>query len=167
MDDRTIVVFVGSDELVMLVRLAVAAVCGAALGLERRHRRLKPTGMRTMSLITMGAAIFMLIAKFGFPDGVSESVRIAAGVVSGVGFLGAGIMFLSRTGVKNVTTAATIWIAAGIGLAAGAGLFVLAGVATLVVLLLLVASPIDEAEEGENGESEAPDDEPVDAPKEN
>lgn len=158
MEDTPVVVFRMNDELVMLARLGVAAACGILLGLERRRKPQHPTGIRTMAVITSGAAVFMLVSKFGF-NGEADSSRIAAQVVSGVGFLGAGIMFLNRNRVRNLTTASTIWLAAGVGLAAGAGLFVLAGAATLGSVAVLYLIPARNRDVTDSNES---DDEPDD-----
>ena len=148
---------------VILARLGLALLCGAALGLERRDRPLNPAGVRTMALISVGTAVFMLVSLFAFGEGIDTS-RVAAQVVSGIGFLGGGIMFLAAGRVRNLTTAATFWIAAAIGLAAGGGQIVLAGAGTAIALALLYAvrfreaprqadgEQVDEKQEEQNGE---------------
>ena len=125
--------------LVILARLGLALACGAVLGFERRERPLNPAGVRTMALICVGTAVFMLVSLFAFGEGIDTS-RVAAQVVSGIGFLGGGIMFLAAGRVRNLTTAATFWLAAAIGLAAGGGQIVLAGAGTAVALVLLYAA---------------------------
>ena len=149
-----VVVFNASDELVMLARLGVALACGVVLGLERRRRMYHPAGIRTMALITGGSAVFMLVSQFAF-DESSDPGRVAAQVVTGVGFLGAGVMIFSRGRIRNLTTAASIWIAAGVGLAAGAGLFVLAGATTIsMAIILYVIRPRPTSRLDENDEND-------------
>jgi putative Mg2+ transporter-C (MgtC) family protein len=137
--------------LVVLARLGLALLCGAALGFERRDRPLNPAGVRTMALVTVGAAVFMLVSLFAFGEGIDTS-RVAAQVVSGIGFLGGGIMFLAAGRVRNLTTAATFWLAAAVGLAAGGGQIVLATAGTAVGLALLYAVRLREMRNGANGE---------------
>lgn len=126
-----------------MLRLLLAAALGAVIGLERELRR-KPAGLRTNILIALGSALFTTISlqvsnAGGTPD------RIAAQVVSGVGFLGAGAILRSGINVHGMTTAATIWVNAAIGMAAGAGEYAMASVATLVTLIVLVILPPVEA----------------------
>jgi putative Mg2+ transporter-C (MgtC) family protein len=123
-------------ELEMVLRLLLAATLGAVIGYER-ERAGKPAGLRTHVLICTGAALFTIAGIFGFTG--SDPARIAAGVVTGIGFLGAGAI-LHRRGeiVAGLTTAATIWAVAAIGLAAGAGLYLVSAVATAIVLIVLV-----------------------------
>lgn len=137
--------------LVVLARLGLALLCGAALGFERRDRPLNPAGVRTMALITVGTAVFMLVSLFAFGQGIDTS-RVAAQVVSGIGFLGGGIMFLAAGRVRNLTTAATFWLAASVGLAAGGGQIVLATAGTLIALALLYAVRFRETRDESNGE---------------
>jgi putative Mg2+ transporter-C (MgtC) family protein len=124
--------------------LGVAALLSAAIGLEREIRQ-KDAGLRTHALVGIGAALFMLVSKYGFTDVleprliVLDPSRVAAQIVSGIGFIGAGLIFVNRGSVRGLTTAASIWITAAIGAAAGAGLMVLAAVTTgiyFVVALL-------------------------------
>jgi putative Mg2+ transporter-C (MgtC) family protein len=126
-----------------VLRLLVAGGLGAAVGIEREMRR-KPAGLRTNTLIALGAALFTMISiqlntDSGTPD------RVAAQIVSGIGFLGAGTILRSGKNVQGLTTAATIWVNAGIGMAAGTGEFTLATAATVVTLLVLYALPSLEA----------------------
>jgi putative Mg2+ transporter-C (MgtC) family protein len=125
--------------------LAVALVLSAAIGLEREFRQ-KDAGLRTNTLVGVGAALFMLVSKYGFDDVLRDRLvvldpsRVAAQIVSGVGFLGAGLIFVRRDAVRGLTTAAAVWVTAAIGAAAGAGLLLLAALATgayFVVTLLL------------------------------
>ena len=122
-------------ELEMVLRLLLAAALGAVIGYQR-ERAGKTAGLRTNILICVGAALFTM-ASYGFGSAADPS-RIAAGVVAGIGFLGAGVIIRTGEGlVAGVTTAATIWAVAGIGLAAGAGLYLISAVATALVLIVL------------------------------
>ncbi len=124
-------------ELEMVLRLLLAAALGAIIGYQR-ERAGKQAGLRTHILISTGAALISLISIYGFGD-ASDPARVAAGVVVGVGFLGAGVILHRQGGiVAGLTTAATIWVAAGIGLAAGTGLYIIAAVATALVLGVLI-----------------------------
>ncbi|NBD24188.1 MgtC/SapB family protein [Paenibacillus glycinis] len=126
-------------EYVMLLRVVVAGICGLLIGYERKSR-MKEAGIRTHFVVAAGAALMMVISKYGFKDlqgGTSIALdpsRIAAQVVSGVGFLGAGMIFMQRQTVKGLTTAAGIWTTAGIGMAIGANLYVL-GIGVTVLIL--------------------------------
>lgn len=124
-----------SIELEMVLRILLAGVLGAIVGFQRQLVG-KPAGARTLGLISVGAATFSVISIISFPGG--DPSRIAAGVVTGIGFLGAGAILHRHGGVEGLTTAATIWAAAGIGLAAGAGLYIIAPVVTIMSLILLV-----------------------------
>ncbi|HEY0616932.1 MAG TPA: MgtC/SapB family protein [Kribbella sp.] len=122
-----------------LMLLLIAFVLSAVIGTERQVRQ-KSAGMRTHTLVGTGAAVFTLVSAFGFSNvpGTNVSLdpsRIAAQIVSGVGFLGAGVIFMRRDVVRGLTTAATIWMTAAIGMACGAGMPVLAVAATLLHLL--------------------------------
>ena len=125
-----------SPELEMVLRLLLAVGLAALIGLERQHAG-KPAGLRTHLLVCVGAALFTIASIYGFGEG-SDPARVAAGIVAGVGFLGAGAIISTREGILvGLTTAASIWAVAAIGLAAGAGLYILAPVATAVVLIVL------------------------------
>ena len=122
-----------------LVRCCAAALCGAMIGLEREIRA-KPAGFRTNILICLGSAMYMSVGLLLVHEGgerTNDSARIAAQVVTGVGFLGAGTIIQERGHVRGLTTAATIWVVAAIGIIAGAGFPVLAFVATCMVLVTL------------------------------
>ena len=132
----------------LVLRLFVAAVLGALVGLER-ERLEWAAGMRTHALVSLGSALFMVVSIFGFSDILSERhvvldpSRVAAQVASGIGFIGAGTIILRREVVKGLTTAASIWAVAAVGLAVGGGMFLAAGSATLLALALLVlAKPL-------------------------
>ncbi len=116
-----------------IARLVVAAILGAVVGLERQLTR-KPVGLRTYMLVSLGAALFTVISTLEFQG---DSARIAGGIVTGIGFLGAGSIIATRGQVHGVTTAASLWAVAGIGLAAGSGNHLLAIVAAILVFLIL------------------------------
>ena len=125
-----------------LLRLLLAAALGGAVGLEREFRH-KPAGLRTNMLIALGAALFSILsvelgAGAGSPD------RIAAQVVTGIGFLGAGAILRSGENVHGLTTAATIWVNAAIGMAAGLGSYEVATIAAAVTLGVLALMPVME-----------------------
>ena len=123
--------------LEMVLRLLLAAALGAAIGYQR-ERAGKQAGLRTHILISSGAALIALVSIYGFGS-ASDPARVAAGVVVGVGFLGAGVILHREGGiVAGLTTAATIWVVSGIGLAAGVGLYVVSTVATAIVLGVLI-----------------------------
>ena len=122
-----------------LVRAGAAALCGALIGLERELKA-KPAGFRTNILICLGSAMYMsvgLLLVHEAGEANSEPARIAAQVVTGIGFLGAGTIIKDRGQVRGLTTAATIWVVAAIGIIAGAGFPILAFVATIMVLATL------------------------------
>jgi len=122
-------------ELEMILRLLLATALGAIIGFQR-ERAGKPAGIRTYSLICIGSALFTIASALGFLG--AEPSRIAAGIVAGIGFIGAGTIMRRGEGIlEGLTTAATIWVVAGIGLAAGAGMYVIAPVATAIVLIVL------------------------------
>jgi putative Mg2+ transporter-C (MgtC) family protein len=127
--------------------LGLALLLSAAVGLEREVRQ-KNAGLRTHTLVGVGAALFMLISKYGFTDVlqprlvVLDPSRVAAQIVTGVGFLGAGLIFVRRDSVRGLTTAASIWVTAAIGSAAGAGLPILAALATAIYFVVALAFPI-------------------------
>lgn len=123
-----------------LIRLLVALLVGGIIGLEREFHA-KAAGLRTITLITIGAALFTIVS-FHFSPG--DPGRVAANIVVGVGFLGAGAILLSEGKVRGLTTASSIWVAAALGIAVGLGEFILAASGTLVVILVLwLLSPID------------------------
>lgn len=128
----------------LLLRIVVATLCGALLGLERT-KRFKEAGIRTYLLVACSAAAIMIISKYGFVDTAlgalpgsreADGARLAAQVVSGIGFLGTGMIFRNDNKVSGLTTAAGIWASAGVGLAIGSGMYVI-GVFTTVLILLL------------------------------
>ncbi|RXZ78902.1 MgtC/SapB family protein [Paenibacillaceae bacterium] len=127
-------------ELEYLLRVIVAGLCGALIGYERKNRN-KEAGIRTHFVVAIGASLMMVVSKYGFQDQLHwenlslDPSRIAAQVVSGVGFLGAGMIFLQRQTVKGLTTAAGIWASAGMAMAIGAGSYVLGVGVTILILI--------------------------------
>ena len=131
-------------QLAFLIRVLVATLCGGAVGYERT-KRLKEAGIRTHCLVCCASALIMIVSKYAFADlsvdGLffpgdrgADPARIAAQVVSGIGFIGAGTIIIHRQLVRGLTTAASLWATAGIGLAAGAHMYIVAGAATALTL---------------------------------
>lgn len=119
-----------------LIKLGVALLVGGLIGAERERHK-KAVGLRTLILISMGSAIFTIMSiRVGAVFG-GDHARIAANIVSGIGFLGAGVILEERGRVTGLTTAATTWLVAALGMAAGAGEYVLAGIATVITILVL------------------------------
>lgn len=134
----------------ILIRLLLGAFCGAIIGLER-ERKEWAAGMRTHMLVSVGATLYMIVSAYGFNEILThdkvalDPSRVAAQVVSGIGFLGAGtIIFLRQGIIRGLTTASGLWTVAGIGLAIGGGLYV-AGIATTVIALVIlwILQPIE------------------------
>jgi len=133
----------------LLLRLALAAILGSAIGIER-ERLIWAAGLRTHMLVSVGACLFMIVSAYGFAGVLGTHVildpsRVAAQVVSGVGFLGAGSIILRNEVVKGLTTAASMWAVAAIGLAVGGGLYLAAIAATVLILFILAGiKPLEE-----------------------
>ena len=127
-----------SSLLEMTLRFLLAAALGAGIGYQR-ERAGKAAGVRTHILVSSGAALFTLVSIYGFTGGTADISRVAAGVVVGVGFIGAGVIFrgLRGEGVAGLTTATSIWITAAIGLAAGTGMYLISVIATAVTVGVL------------------------------
>jgi putative Mg2+ transporter-C (MgtC) family protein len=124
-------------------RLLLATVLGAAVGLEREYRQ-KPAGLRTNMLIALGSALFTILSiAMGHDSGTAD--RIAAQIVTGIGFLGGGAILRSGNTVHGMTTAATIWVNAAIGVAAGMGQYALATATAVITLVVLGVLPPVEA----------------------
>jgi putative Mg2+ transporter-C (MgtC) family protein len=135
-----------------VLRLGLATLLGALVGLER-ERLERAAGIRTHAIVSLGSALIMLVSMYGFSDvlaGPNQRVqldvsRVAAQVVSGIGFLGAGVIIFRKSAVRGLTTAASVWAVAGLGLACGGGLFAAAGVTTTFLLALqMVLRPIEQ-----------------------
>jgi putative Mg2+ transporter-C (MgtC) family protein len=128
-----------SPEVEAGLRLLLAAVLGAVVGIQRELVH-KPAGLRTHILICMGSALFTVASIYGF-NGAVDPARVAAGVVTGIGFIGAGVIFRGMRGdrVMGITTAASVWVTAAIGICAGCGMYIISiisAVLTLVILLI-------------------------------
>jgi putative Mg2+ transporter-C (MgtC) family protein len=130
-------------ELTLALRLTLGLVLGAVIGFERELHR-QPAGFRTHSLVALGAALFTIVSAYAFPGPGSDPTRIAAQIVSGIGFIGAGTILQYRGHIRGLTTAASLWAVAAIGTAAGAGMFIMAVTGT--VLILVVLSLLDRVE---------------------
>jgi putative Mg2+ transporter-C (MgtC) family protein len=124
--------------------MAAGLVLGAVIGFERELHR-QPAGFRTHSLVAVGAALFTIISAYGFAGSAVDPTRIAAQIVTGIGFIGAGTILQHRGNVRGLTTAASLWSVAAIGMAAGAGMLAIAVAGT--VLILVVLSVLDRVEE--------------------
>ena len=129
-------------QLYYIARIVIAGICGIFIGLERKNRS-KEAGIRTHFIVACASALMMVFSKYGFGDIVSETVgskgadgaRLAAQVISGIGFLGAGMIFVHKNTVTGLTTAAGIWATSGVGLAVGAGMYVV-GIATSALIII-------------------------------
>jgi putative Mg2+ transporter-C (MgtC) family protein len=132
--------------LLQLEELLLAFVLSALVGLEREIRQ-KSAGLRTYTLVGVSAALFMLVSKYGFTDVlltgrvVLDPSRVAAQVVSGIGFIGGGVIFMRRDVVRGLTTAASVWLTAALGMACGAGLPVLAVTTTFIHFIIMFVFP--------------------------
>ncbi len=126
-------------EIELIFRIALAGLCGALIGYERMNR-LKEAGIKTHTVVALGSALIMVVSKYGFMDmyetfgTLNDPGRIAAQIVTGVGFLGAGMILIKKQTVSGLTTAAIIWTTSGIGMSIGSGLYLI-GVASTILLL--------------------------------
>ena len=124
-----------------MVRLLAALVLGAVVGLER-ERQERAAGLRTVTMVSLGSCLFTIVGAYGFTN--TDPSRVAAQIVTGIGFLGAGTIFLRKDLVRGLTTAATIWSVAAIGMAAGTAQYFVALFTTLLILsVLMVLKPIE------------------------
>ncbi|NMC57737.1 MAG: MgtC/SapB family protein [Eubacteriaceae bacterium] len=128
-------------QLLLLLKLVTSAFCGAVIGYERKNR-LKEAGIRTHMLVALGSALITIISIYGFADIIAQygytfdPSRIAAQIVTGVGFLGAGMIFVRKQAVSGLTTAAGIWATAGIGMAIGADMYFIGIAGTILVFVI-------------------------------
>lgn len=125
-----------SQDLIYSLQMVLAVVLGSVLGWQRA-RWGKSAGSRTFALVTAGATLFTILARFGFPENMTTSVQVAAQIVTGVGFLGAGIIFHRDDHVNGLTTAAGLWVAAAIGMAVALSFYKLAIVSTVLIFAVL------------------------------
>ena len=125
-----------SIDWVLIFRLVAAGLLGGIIGLEREFRA-KEAGVRTHFIVALGSALFMIISEFAFEGKQHDAARVAAQVVSGIGFIGAGVIIFQRNAVRGITTAAGLWVAAAIGLACGDGMYSVAIAAAVLTVLCL------------------------------
>jgi putative Mg2+ transporter-C (MgtC) family protein len=129
------------------LELGTAFLLSAAIGLEREVRH-KSAGLRTYTLVGTTAALFLLVSKYGFMDVLAKELvvldpsRVAAQIVTGIGFIGAGLIFVQGDRVKGLTTAATVWLVTAVGMACGAGLLLLALAVTLAYFVVAFVFPL-------------------------
>ena len=121
------------DMYVLITRIVIAGLLGGIIGAEREFRA-KIAGTRTHLLVAVGAALMMIVSRYGV-DGQGDPGRVAAQIVSGIGFIGAGAIMVNKHAVHGLTTAAGIWVAAGIGMAVASGMYAI-GIATTVISLI-------------------------------
>ena len=133
-----------SDYGELVVRLLLSVLCGCLIGYERKNRR-KEAGIRTHIIVCVASCLMMEISKYGFFDITSavadmraDGSRIASQIVSGIGFLGAGMIFVHKNSIKGLTTAAGIWATSGIGMALGAGMYFIGIVTTVMIVILQI-----------------------------
>lgn len=131
MEDLTL-----ATQLELTARLVVALVLGAVIGWERELQRM-PAGFRTHALVSLGAAIFTVVGAYAFVGSNPDPTRVAAQIVSGIGFLGGGAILHYGGTVRGLTTAASLWAVAAVGMAAGAGLLVMATISTALIIVAL------------------------------
>jgi putative Mg2+ transporter-C (MgtC) family protein len=133
--------------MLQITELGLAFLLSALIGIERELRR-KSAGLRTYTIVGVSAALFLLISKYGFdnvlvPGHVElDPSRVAAQIVTGIGFMGAGLIFVQGTFVRGLTTAATVWLVTAIGMACGAGLLVLATATTVLYFIIALGFPV-------------------------
>lgn len=125
----------------LVLRIGLSALFGALIGAERQHR-MKNAGVRTHLMVSLAAALMMIISKYGFSDIMGQAgytvdvSRVAASIITGMGILGGGLIFISKQGkVSGITTAAGVWVTVGIGMGIGAGMYIISIVTLLLVLL--------------------------------
>ncbi len=142
---NTIWTLIQDWQLHFIFRMLVSCLCGIAIGFERKNRA-KEAGIRTHCIVACASALMMIISKYGFGDLLNDTIypladvrldpsRMAQGIVTGVGFLGAGIIFIQRGAIRGLTTAAGVWATSGIGMALGAGMYTIGISGTALVLL--------------------------------
>ena len=127
----------------LLCRIIIAGICGGVIGYERKNRN-KEAGIRTHMIVALGASLIMIVSKYGFSDILGEQgialdpSRIAAQIVTGVGFLGAGMIFMRKNTISGLTTAAGIWATSAIGMSIGSGLYLLGIVTTVLIVVIQI-----------------------------
>ena len=146
----------------VLLRLIVAMILGMLIGIEREYHG-HPAGVRTMAMVSLGSCTFTAAGLYILPGHVTDPTRIAAQVVTGIGFLGAGAIFRADAGVRGLATAAAVWVVAALGMTVGFGLLLLAAGGTEIVLIgLTLVRPLEQRFFGQRGEQHRRrDDEPA------
>lgn len=140
--------FIETYHINLLIRIIIACVCGISIGFERKNRA-KEAGVRTHCIVACASALMMIISKYGFYDLITEAMengvdvrldpsRLAQGIVTGVGFLGAGMIYIRRGSIRGLTTASGIWATSGIGMAIGAGMYIVGIFATVIILCIQI-----------------------------
>lgn len=134
-----------NDQMIYILRIILAGICGIAIGMERKNRS-KEAGIRTHFVVACGAALIMIVSKYAFFDLIQggafgdvevrlDPSRVASTIASGIGFLGAGMIFVHKNTISGLTTAAGIWATSGVGMAIGAGMYVV-GIGAAIVILI-------------------------------
>ena len=123
----------------LMLRLVLSVVFGGLIGLEREVVH-KPAGVRTHMLVSLGSALFILIALISIPEGID---KIIAGIATGIGFLGAGTIFRSKSEVHGLTTAASIWAVAGVGITIGLGYYLMTAISVILILVVLQLNKLE------------------------
>ena len=129
-------------QLEYLIRIAIACLCGGIIGIERTLRQ-KDAGFRTHVIVALGASLMMVVSKYGFADSLAAGYdpapeRIAANIITGISFLGAGMIFVRGANIKGLTTAAGIWSTAAVAMAIGAGMYVTGIISSLIIVLIQI-----------------------------
>jgi putative Mg2+ transporter-C (MgtC) family protein len=125
-----------ATQIDLALRLALGLALGAIIGFERESHG-QPAGFRTHSLVATGSALFTIVSAYGFSGDLADPTRVAAQIVTGIGFIGAGTILQYRGQIRGLTTAASLWCVAAVGMAAGAGMLVISLVATALVVVIL------------------------------
>jgi putative Mg2+ transporter-C (MgtC) family protein len=128
--------FIAPEQGIIIFKILLSAILGFGIGWNRRSNE---AGIRTFTLITLGATIFTIISIMGFPENAetADQSRVVAQIVTGIGFIGVGVIWKTKNHLKGLTTAATIWVAAGVGIAVGVGMFTLAVLGQVLVIMIL------------------------------
>lgn len=134
--------FISEYQINMIFRILISCLCGIIIGFERKNRA-KEAGIRTHCIVACASAMMMIISKYGFEDVISiysqadvrlDPSRMAQGIITGVGFLGAGTIYVQRSNIRGLTTAAGLWATCGIGMSIGAGMYIIGFSSTLIIL---------------------------------
>lgn len=127
-----------SPEWIYLLRIFIACLCGGAIGVERTLRQ-KDAGFRTHIIVALGSALMMIVSKYGFADSIDfDAARVASNIITGISFLGAGMIFVKGFNIRGLTTAAGIWSTAAVGMAVASGLYITGIVATFLIVIIQI-----------------------------